>query len=186
MDLDICEGSWAACTLAMHAGLRLLLSQHACPCLSRMTTSHAVRCMLGTALRIATWGSMVNLGLSMAGKTRGFWATKVVNASVRTSRKLLSSRFNLRETYDEFRHASREVRSLVCPVPICLLSRTQKELQHDAETLMTGVRDRPHRTWRLGMRRPRRRARSALLCWTSCPRGEPFVDLVCPPACPES
>lgn len=36
-----------------------------------------VRCVLGTALRLAVYGSVLNLGLSYAGKTEGFWATKV-------------------------------------------------------------------------------------------------------------
>lgn len=33
--------------------------------------------MLGTTLRLAVYGSILNLGLSFAGKTEGFWATKV-------------------------------------------------------------------------------------------------------------
>ena len=40
---------------------------------------------------------------------RGFWATKVVAVSVRTSKKLITSRFNLRETAREARAATKEV-----------------------------------------------------------------------------
>ena len=43
----------------------------------RATPAHVVRCVLGTALRLAVYGSVLNLGLSFAGKTEGFWATKV-------------------------------------------------------------------------------------------------------------
>ena len=43
----------------------------------RTTPAHVVRCVLGTALRLAVYGSVLNLGLSYAGKTEGFWATKV-------------------------------------------------------------------------------------------------------------
>ena len=43
----------------------------------RTTPRHVVRCVLGTTLRLAVYGSVLNLGLSFAGKTQGFWATKV-------------------------------------------------------------------------------------------------------------
>ena len=43
----------------------------------RATPAHVVRCVLGTTLRLAVYGSILNLGLSFAGKTEGFWATKV-------------------------------------------------------------------------------------------------------------
>ena len=36
-----------------------------------------IRCILGTTLRLAVYGSILNLALSFAGKTEGFWATKV-------------------------------------------------------------------------------------------------------------
>ncbi|KAK9915765.1 hypothetical protein WJX75_003906 [Coccomyxa subellipsoidea] len=72
------------------------------------TPAHVVRCILGTALRAAVWGSGLNLGLTLAGKTRGFWATKVVAVSVRTSKKLFTSRFNLRETAREAKAAHKE------------------------------------------------------------------------------
>ena len=47
------------------------------PPVCRTTPAHVVRCVLGTALRLAVYGSVLNLGLSYAGKTEGFWATKV-------------------------------------------------------------------------------------------------------------
>lgn len=75
----------------------------------RATPAHVVRCVLGSVLRAAVWGSAINLGLSLAGRTQGFWATKVVAVSVRTSKKLLTSRFNLRETKGEAVAASKEV-----------------------------------------------------------------------------
>ena len=43
----------------------------------RATPAHVVRCVLGTTLRLAVYGSVLNLALSVAGKTDGFWATKV-------------------------------------------------------------------------------------------------------------
>ncbi len=43
----------------------------------RATPPHVIRCILGTTLRLAVYGSILNLALSFAGKTEGFWATKV-------------------------------------------------------------------------------------------------------------
>ena len=85
-----------------------------------------VRCILGTALRAAVWGSGLNLWLTLAGKTRGFWATKVVAVSVRTSKKLFTSRFNLRETAREAKAAHKEVGNLPSPSQIAskLLNNT--------------------------------------------------------------
>ena len=89
-----------------------------------------MRCVLGTALRMAVWGSVLNLGLGAAGRTRGFWATKVVNASVRSSRKLLSSRLNVKAAWQELRHATREVREcafhlhFICGLCTCRASLT--------------------------------------------------------------
>ncbi|BDA43836.1 hypothetical protein COCOBI_05-0150 [Coccomyxa sp. Obi] len=92
-------------TTLPHIGhlVRLELQTH-----SKATPAHVIRCVLGTALRAAVWASAVNLGLTLAGKTRGFWATKVVAVSVRTSKKLITSRFNLRETAREARAATKE------------------------------------------------------------------------------
>ena len=95
-------------------------SMHVLAHARRTTPSHCVRCILGTALRAAVWGSALNLGLSVAGRTRGFWATKVVNASVRSSRKLLSSRLNVKEAWHELRQATREVPCPgACRKPLC-------------------------------------------------------------------
>ena len=60
-------------------------------------------------MRLAVWGSVANLGLSLTGKVHGFWATKVVNVSVRTSKTLLASRLNLREALREAKRAMRQV-----------------------------------------------------------------------------
>ena len=140
-------------------------------CLIRTTPSHAVRCVLGTALRLAVWGSVLNLGLSVAGKTRGFWATKVVNASVRTSRKLLASRFNLKETYAEFRHASREVHTAWAAPTACSPTPRGNNIAVRRRHL-DGCERLSGRMWRLGTRQLRRRASTACRCWTSCRRGE--------------
>ena len=75
-----------------------------------MTPPHIVRCVLGSCMRLAVWGSIANLGLSLTGKVHGFWATKVVNVSVRTAKTLLASRLNLRETAREAKRAMRQVR----------------------------------------------------------------------------
>ena len=75
----------------------------------RATPAHVIRCILGTALRAAVWGSALNWGLALAGKSRSFWATKAVAVSVRTSKKLFTSRFNLRKTFREAKAASKEV-----------------------------------------------------------------------------
>ncbi|EIE25649.1 hypothetical protein COCSUDRAFT_60661 [Coccomyxa subellipsoidea C-169] len=72
------------------------------------TPAHVIRCILGTALRAAVWGSALNWGLALAGKSRSFWATKAVAVSVRTSKKLFTSRFNLRKTFREAKAASKE------------------------------------------------------------------------------
>lgn len=74
-----------------------------------MTPPHIVRCVLGSCMRLAVWGSVANLGLSLTGKVHGFWATKVVNVSVRTSKTLLASRLNLREALREAKRAMRQV-----------------------------------------------------------------------------
>jgi hypothetical protein len=89
-----------------------------CPC--RATPSHIVRCLFGSALRIAHYGSLVNLGLAAAGKTRGFWATKVVSVAVRASKKLFTSRFDLRRTLQEAKAASSEA-CIQCPSVLCVL-----------------------------------------------------------------
>ncbi|CAK0757234.1 hypothetical protein CVIRNUC_002523 [Coccomyxa viridis] len=92
-------------TTLPHIGnlVRLELETH-----NSTTPAHVVRCVLGTALRLAVYGSVLNLGLSYAGKTEGFWATKVLNVSLRTTKKLFTSKLNIKKTIREAKDASRE------------------------------------------------------------------------------
>lgn len=49
------------------------------PC--RFSVPHLVRCILGSTLRCMVLGSLFNLGLSMTGNAKGFWAAKVSSCS---------------------------------------------------------------------------------------------------------
>ena len=82
-----------------------------------MTPPHIVRCVLGSCMRLAVWGSVANLGLSLTGQVHGCWATMLVNVSVRTSKTLLASRLNLKETLREAKRAMRQVSRARVPRP---------------------------------------------------------------------
>lgn len=65
-------------TCLPHIGqvVRLQLGVH-----KSFSVPHIIRCMMGSSLRAMVWASAINLALSVAGKSKGFWAAKVTSVA---------------------------------------------------------------------------------------------------------